>query len=105
LNVASELNRQWIGVDNSPKAIDTILKRFAVGREAMGDFVNDKADKYQSAKPMTLFDLAAAKVDSSDRAIRQNTLSGPRKKAIKFSVFSLPEKEAELAKIIGKWVG
>ncbi|MCP4362272.1 MAG: site-specific DNA-methyltransferase, partial [Chloroflexi bacterium] len=40
LDVASQLNRQWIGVDNSQLAIETILKRFMYGTNIMGDFVN-----------------------------------------------------------------
>lgn len=39
LAVAAELQRSWIGVDNSPEAIATTLKRFALGLEPMGDFV------------------------------------------------------------------
>ena len=31
LGVASELDRRWIGIDNSPEAIRTVLKRFAIG--------------------------------------------------------------------------
>lgn len=40
LAVASQLGRRWIGVDNSTEAIATTLRRFAVGTEAMGDFVS-----------------------------------------------------------------
>lgn len=40
LDVANQLNRRWIGIDNSQTAIDTILQRFAKGLEPMGDFVN-----------------------------------------------------------------
>jgi adenine-specific DNA-methyltransferase len=39
LDVAKKLDRQWIGVDNSQLAIETILKRFMYGMNAMGDFV------------------------------------------------------------------
>ena len=42
LAAASELERQWIGVDNSPEAIKTILRRFESGTEPMGDFVNER---------------------------------------------------------------
>lgn len=42
LDMASQLNRRWLGIDNSPTAIETILYRFAKGLEPMGDFVNDK---------------------------------------------------------------
>ena len=39
LEVAAQLERRWIGIDNSPTAVATILKRLLVGRELMGDFV------------------------------------------------------------------
>ena len=39
LAVASQLNRNWIGIDKSTEAIATTLHRFAKGRERMGDFV------------------------------------------------------------------
>jgi adenine-specific DNA-methyltransferase len=38
--VAEELEREWIGIDNSPLAIDITVHRLANGTEAMGDFVN-----------------------------------------------------------------
>ncbi len=41
LTVASQLHRQWIGIDNSLEAITTTLKRFETGLEPMGDFVNN----------------------------------------------------------------
>lgn len=38
--VAEELERQWIAIDNSPLAIETIVHRLIRGTKAMGDFVN-----------------------------------------------------------------
>ncbi len=40
LAVASRLGRRWIGVDRSDEALKTILHRFELGTERMGDFVN-----------------------------------------------------------------
>jgi len=40
LAVASQLNRRWIGIDNSMEAISTTLRRFAKGLAPMGDFVD-----------------------------------------------------------------
>lgn len=40
LAVASELKRNWIGVDASETAIKTMLERFANGTKKMGDFVS-----------------------------------------------------------------
>ena len=42
LAVASTLGRRWIGVNRSPEAIRTTLRRFVVGTEPMGDFVNQR---------------------------------------------------------------
>lgn len=57
LDVANQLNRKWIGVDNSSEAIENIFKRFFSGLEEMGDFVNGKAKKTNgSIDQMTLFE-------------------------------------------------
>jgi len=44
LVVAEELSRRWIGVDNAAEGMRTMLRRFAVGMEPMGDFVNRQKD-------------------------------------------------------------
>lgn len=46
LVVASQLQRRWIGIDNSSTAIETTLRRFAHGSSPMGDFVQ-KADTHE----------------------------------------------------------
>ncbi|WP_423223767.1 site-specific DNA-methyltransferase [Candidatus Amarolinea aalborgensis] len=68
LAVASQLERRWIGIDNSREAIATTLRRFTTGSERMGDFVSlrtgvNGTDKKapQQATP-SLFDLADTKV-------------------------------------------
>lgn len=50
LAVASTLGRNWIGVDRSDEAIQTILRRFDVGMEPMGDFI--EGEKKQCALPL-----------------------------------------------------
>jgi adenine-specific DNA-methyltransferase len=40
LEVAHQMDRRWIGIDNSPEAIRVMHQRFAQGLEPMGDFVN-----------------------------------------------------------------
>jgi adenine-specific DNA-methyltransferase len=42
LEVAHQMDRRWIGIDNSPEAIRVMHQRFASGLEPMGDFVNAK---------------------------------------------------------------
>ncbi|HEU5341089.1 site-specific DNA-methyltransferase [Edaphobacter sp.] len=45
LAVADELNRRWIGVDCSPEAFTTMLRRFHLGVAPMGDFVSTRKSK------------------------------------------------------------
>lgn len=45
LDVAKQLNRKWIGVDNSSEAIRHIFKRFFNGLKEMGDFVEKNISK------------------------------------------------------------
>jgi len=53
LVAAEELGRRWIGVDNAAEAMRTILRRFAVGMEPMGDFVSEqKDDESESSLPL-----------------------------------------------------
>lgn len=42
LIAANNLRRNWIGIDNSPQAIKTIVERFQSGTKPMGDFVDKK---------------------------------------------------------------
>ena len=51
LAVADELDRRWIGIDNSPTAIGATLERFSVGTAAMGDFVQKRKENHQPELP------------------------------------------------------
>lgn len=42
IHAAHELNRKWIGIDQSFTAADSLFKRFGEGFNAMGDYVSDK---------------------------------------------------------------
>jgi adenine-specific DNA-methyltransferase len=53
LAAADMLERRWIGVDNAPEALRTILHRFQHGTQRMGDFVSKRKS---NAKAPTLFD-------------------------------------------------
>lgn len=55
LGIAEQLGRKWIGIDNSSEAINNILKRFFVGLEEMGDYVNIKDNSQTEPDQMTLF--------------------------------------------------
>ena len=69
--IASELKRKWIGIDNSPQAIKTILHRFVYGTEAMGDFVSVSQVKSNDDPQMGLFDslTPAQKIDFGDQHV------------------------------------
>ena len=45
LAVASELDRKWIGIDNSMEAMRTMINRFAFGLHRMGDYVSERIEK------------------------------------------------------------
>ena len=57
LQSADELNRKWIGVDNSREAINTILHRFTNGTSPMGDYVNNGKGKTTKIKSLPLFQV------------------------------------------------
>lgn len=62
LAVADGLGRNWIGIDESGKAIETTLRRFAVGTELMGDFVgarNPARPKHPPARRIEDFSFIA----------------------------------------------
>lgn len=48
LEVAHQMERRWIGIDNSPEAIRVMHQRFARGLEPMGDFVTAKNDSREN---------------------------------------------------------
>lgn len=57
LQVAAELHRNWIGIDNSREAINTILNRFIHGSSPMGDYVKNRTGKPAKAKSLPLFQV------------------------------------------------
>jgi len=55
LDVADSLGRRWIGVDSSPTAIQTTLRRFAHGLSPMGDFVTPRTKHSGEDAALPLF--------------------------------------------------
>jgi adenine-specific DNA-methyltransferase len=74
LAVADALQRRWIGVDNSPEALRTILERFASGLQPMGDFV--KPRETDANPQVSLFDTpdTALVSPAAHRAISEFSL-------------------------------
>lgn len=66
LQAAHELDRRWIGIDESFAAIRATLGRLRHGVEAMGDYVEKAAKRSKQAQPRTLFeDDVQEKIDFS----------------------------------------
>ena len=45
LDVANQLGRYFVGIDSSYEAISNIIKRFTIGLEEMGDYVNSNEEQ------------------------------------------------------------
>lgn len=53
MQAANELNRKWIGIDQSFAAAEATLRRMRIGTEKMGDYV--KKNQHPSSKNLNLF--------------------------------------------------
>lgn len=96
LAVASQLGRQWIGIDNSSEAIATTLRRFAHGLEPMGDFVKrDKPTKPKDNLP--LFDFA----DLSEIDSNQTQPEKSKQPLGDFTLYSVTPYSDHLREILG----
>jgi adenine-specific DNA-methyltransferase len=101
LAVANQLHRRWIGVDNSPEAIKTMLQRFAVGTQPMGDFVSQRLAEYPQKKrrnkigPM-LFDA----VEDESEAIPSNADHSP---ILDFSLLADSQLLPRITDIVANW--
>lgn len=105
LLAANQLNRHWIGVDNSQHALETILKRFAIGSEAMGDFVIRDGQHKKGAKseqqPRTLFDFMEEKVEQTDKPVETANGHLP---ITEFSLFAADDLDINLQSIMQAWL-
>lgn len=63
LAVASQLNRRWIGIDNSVEAISTTLRRFAKGLAPMGDFVGKQETQENVLQKPLLWESSEKPID------------------------------------------
>lgn len=108
LTVASELGRRWIGMDNSPQAMETTLKHFAKGRERMGDFVSQRgsADKERPGDAsLTLFSYAESLGRNNQMLHVQPDINGQPAKTIKdFSLFAAEPYSNDLEDVVARWL-
>jgi 3-methyladenine DNA glycosylase/8-oxoguanine DNA glycosylase len=100
LAVANEMQRHWIGMDNSPEAISTIQKRFERGLEPMGDFVKAKSNKANQAYVQpSLFNTIddAVQVEPSQPVTSQTPIEN-------FSIYLQKDVHPEIRLIAEKWM-
>ena len=90
LQVASDLGRSWIGMDNSPHAIATTLQRFRHGPQRMGDYV---------AKKRRNDDLPLLAGQELSEVRRQRPAGAIRD----FTIYGNAELDAKLATALADW--
>jgi len=61
LEAARALGRRFIGIDNSPAAIDATVRRLKHGRQPMGDFVGTRKPSGDRTLEPSLFDMSNGK--------------------------------------------
>jgi len=59
LDVADQLKRNFVGIDNSSEAIFTIVKRFYKGLDEMGDYVAKRKKNKNTSTQLSLFETQA----------------------------------------------
>jgi len=67
LDLADQLKRRWIGIDNSSEAIRNIFNRFYRGLEEMGDYVSRKVSSVASVNSQVSFFESELKYNSNLR--------------------------------------
>lgn len=117
LGAAEELERHWIGIDNSPESIETTLNRLVKGLEPMGDFVTQRTEEsiVQENKiaspvaarlePVPLFpsDIEATPHGSfikEESLLFNNSAHVPEQQIPSFSIFAAEPYSGELDVII-----
>ena len=99
LAVASQLDRQWIGIDNSIEAIATTLRRFAKGLEPMGDFVtreSPQAEETSLHKP--------ALWEDADKLNNEESASQTAHVIRDFSLYAAEPDGDEMESVLRQWL-
>jgi 16S rRNA G966 N2-methylase RsmD len=95
LAAASQLGRKWIGIDNSPEAISTTLRRFAKGVERMGDFVNSPKIPQEDVHIQQMLPLFNSDL-KQDEALTSGVIRN-------FSFYTSKDYAGELEDIMHQW--
>lgn len=99
LAVAEEMQRHWIGLDNSLEALSTILKRFQQGLLPMGDYVQErKEEKKTVPQQATLFDAL-----NKESSLLLPTKNSAHKPINDIAIFIAPNTPPEALSIVSTW--
>lgn len=104
LAVADELQRNWIGVDNSPEAFATILERFHRGLKPMGDYSEHRRQWEERYIQRSLFELMINE-GLNEGFNAEDETNIPESIVTDFSVFTHRDRIAEIRQIIDPWLG
>jgi adenine-specific DNA-methyltransferase len=102
LAVASGLGRVWIGIDNSPEAIATTLRRFARGTEPMGDFVCQRLSR-QGRDAVARPDSALSLFDPLDLEPTEPPRPDAHAPITDFCLWTNPEQVGNLRECLNEW--
>jgi len=99
LAVADEMQRSWIGMDNSPESLSTILGRFEQGLLPMGDYTqNEDAETDRNTVQSTLFDTLEE--DATPHTLEADAAHIP---IVDFSIFLDRDAQNDAHSLITKW--
>ena len=99
LAIADEMQRNWIGMDNSPESLSTILGRFAQGLLPMGDYTqNEDAGTNKNAEQPTLFDTLEER--STPHTSESDCAHIP---IVDFSIFIERGTQSDAHSLVTKW--
>jgi adenine-specific DNA-methyltransferase len=99
LGAASRLGRRWIGVDNSAAAIRATLRRFGLGLDPMGDFV-EKPKPVPQAEDATLPLFSTADAEPSPPST-----NGRHEATMDFALFAAHPYRGDLDGLLSEWAG
>lgn len=91
LVAADNLKRNWIGIDNSPQAIKTIVQRFHFGTKPMGDFVDKENIDASEQFELSLDSSQRLRSASSHESINSKPIVDYALFTVEEHIYQLPE--------------
>ena len=99
LAVADDMQRSWIGIDNSIEALKTILHRFENGLQPMGDFIDKQTHpKRHDYDQQTLFDSLR-----SNTALSQSPSTSIHRSTSDFTLFVPSDSPIDVYEVVNEW--